>query len=179
MTFAWLVITWVGFPHFSQAQSEERSYRIRMDLINGARLKGWLLSSTDSTVNLLMVTGSKKDTAVMVRDIGEVSVRRRGAPGKGFGIGFGSGAAVGALIGYATYAPPNCGGNFFCLDLGPGVSAIGGAVFGAFGAGLVGLIGGSSYNKFVISGDPYRFNLFRTALLEKERKAQGSNRSRP
>ena len=87
------------------------------------------------------------------------------AAGRGLGYGFLAGGAVGAIFGYAAYSPPNCDGTYFCMDFGPGADALAGGLLGGITVGLVGLIGGSSYRKYMIYGDQPSYHAFRTKLL--------------
>ena len=177
-TSGWLVFALLGILHSGHAQLLENTYRIHVHLSNGGHVKGWLLSVTDSSVNVLITGRPDRDTAVVFRDIDRVSVRRKGSPGKGFVVGFSAGTVVGGLVGYASYSPPDCDGSFFCFDFGPGMSAMGGAVTGGFGAGLVGLVSGFTYKRFVISGDRIKFAVFRIELVARERRLQSGRRSR-
>ncbi len=60
------------------------------------------------------------------------------------GIGTGLGALAGGLLGYATYQKADCAGQYFCFDLGPGTSAVGGAVLGGLAGMVLGAVVGAS-----------------------------------
>ena len=154
-----LVILVLIFAAAIEAQPQKNNYRIRIHLLEGSRLKGTLIELTDSTIHLGSRHG-RSDTIVSYRHVQRIAVRRMNSAARGFGIGFGSGAVLGGLIGLMSYSPPDCDGGFYCIDFGPGASALAGGVVGAIGGGVVGLAGGTGYRKFDIDGDNGKYMYF-------------------
>lgn len=147
------------------AQFKRNSYRIKIECFNGDMPRGFLIALNDSSIRMITFERRRQvDTVYSFRTIKQVSLRRKNAPGIGFVSGLGVGAGLGAFIGYIAYAPPDCDGGW-CLDWGPGFSALGGAVLGGLTGSLVGTGIGSSYARFPINGDYGMYLGFREKIL--------------
>lgn len=150
-------------------QLKRNAYRIRVQLSDGNMFRGYLYALHDSSIQVFQYARKNLDTLFSFRVISSISLRRRNAPGNGFLAGLGVGGGLGALLGFMTHTPPDCGGGF-CMDFGPGLSAIaGGAIGGLFG-GLLGMQVGSRYKSFPIHGDFAMFNAVRATLLSGPRR---------
>lgn len=147
------------------SQLKKNAYSIRIDDRQGHRLKGWVIALQDSAILVLVPGRHPVDTLIAVKKIQRLWVRRKGAPGRGLGYGVLAGGGLGTLIGYATYTPPDCNGSFFCLDFGPGLSALAGGMAGGLIGGIIGVIGGSAYHKYMIYGDQPSYDSFKTKIL--------------
>jgi hypothetical protein len=147
------------------AQVKRNVYSIKIEDRQGHRLKGWIVVLQDSAIRVLVPGRHPVDTLVAVKNIQRLSVRRKGAPGRGMGYGFLAGGGLGTLIGFATYAPPDCNGSFICLDFGPGLSALAGGMTGGLIGSIVGVAGGSTYKKYMIYGDQPSYEAFKTKIL--------------
>lgn len=148
---------------FFQAKSQLKKtvYRAKIELQNGEMVKGLLYALNDSSITIIKSIKPAKDTTFAISQIKEIRLRKKSAGVKGFAFGAASGAVIGSLIGYISYSPPACDGTFFCIDFGPGFSALGGAFIGTVSGGILGLATGASYKKFVINGDIAKYNNLR------------------
>jgi hypothetical protein len=155
----------LSVPIMGEAQLKAKSYRVRVELFNGLIAKGHLIALHDSSIHVSTWTRPRADTEFLIGDIKKLSLRRRNAPERGFGIGAAVGTAVGAAVGYMTYESPDCDGSSLCFDFGPGYSVLGGAFTGAIVGGVIGLAGGSGYTDYIIDGDQTDYALLRSKLL--------------
>lgn len=152
-----------------QAQLKKNSYRVRIELLNGKNVRGYLTALNDSSIQIRRASTEKVDTLFTVSSIKNLSIRRKNSGGHGFLVGLGVGAGLGALIGYASYSPPDCDGQFICIDFGPGLDTLAGAIAGGLSGGLLGLITGSLYRKIAINGDFALYNQFRKKIFKGKR----------
>lgn len=152
-------------PLVAVAQLKKNSYRVHVQFIDGSRVKGTLLALYDSGIRVSTWTKPRVDTIFRIADIKTLSLRRRNAPERGFGLGAAAGAVVGAAFGYMAYQRPDCEGTFICMDFGPGFTALAGACSGAVAGGLIGLVNGSGYRRIDVDGDPQKFEVLRIKLL--------------
>lgn len=137
--------------------------------------KGYLSHLNDSTFYISVVPvlfgapDQRNKNRFSYPAIAQVILKRKGNVGKGILLGTLSGAAIGAIIGLVTYQEPDCGpGTWFCLDFGPGFSALGGGIIGAFGGGLIGGIAGASAKKtFSIGGKKEKYDAMKMSVLER------------
>lgn len=151
---------------FVEAQLGRKRYLIQIELLSGSKFKGDLSALNDSSIRMVKYR-PMADTVFYVRDIKTISIRRRGAGGRGYLVGTAIGGGLGGAIGYASYTPPSCDG--FCLDFGPGLSAIAGAVVGGITGGLVGLAVGSGYTEYLLHGNQSLYDALRKKIFEQSR----------
>jgi hypothetical protein len=100
-------------------------------------------------------------------DIDKMKIRKHGSIGRGIVFGALIGVGVGAIVGLATYkkpAPSN--GWFTSIDFGPGVSALGGAIFGILPGTIIGGIIGSKKRKFIVNRNRGKFMDMKSVILE-------------
>lgn len=155
----------VLLTHLATAQAHPRSrYHIRVQLFNDKAFQGQLISLNDSSVRMIKYR-PLADTVISVKAIRNFSLRRKDAPTLGFLTGLGIGAGLGAAFGYVSYSPRSCGSGF-CLDFGPELNAIGGAVVGGVVGGLIGAASRSSFKPHPINGSQEAYAMFRKKMLE-------------
>lgn len=159
-----LLVSTVALP--SVAQIEEGRYKVRIVTVKDEILKGSFLSMTDSTIRLRPSFDSAEDTIISYQVIETLKLRRRNNAGKGFLLGLATGSGLGALVGFISYSPPDCS-NGWCLDFGPGFSALAGGLTGGMIGGLFGLGIGTSYQEFEIHGDAQRFRMVQPQLMQR------------
>ena len=104
-------------------------------------------------------------THIAATAIKSIRIHRKGAIGRGIGWGATTGGIAGAIVGFASYTPPDC--SFFCIDFGPGPDAIAGGVIGAAAGSLIGLAIGSAGKEFIVEGDQTKFDLFANEFKDK------------
>lgn len=133
-------------PTASPATPIAAGTRVRVSAVQlGDAITGVVVShSADS-----LVVKSDRDSSTVALASAQVarldvSRGRHTQKFKGAKIGWMSGASIGALVGYAMYEDPHCGGeSWFCIDFGPGFdAAVGATLLGTVGV-LVGAMVGS------------------------------------
>lgn len=149
----------------AHSQLRRMIYHIEIVSRDGEKLKGRLVTLQDSAIQVLTRGKKPVDTLISIKRIQKLSLRRRNAPERAFGTGFLIGAGTGVLLGYASYSPGCDGSAGFCIDFGPGLSALVGGVVGGLGGGILGLAIGSSYKKYMIFGDQPSYDAFRRQIL--------------
>jgi hypothetical protein len=123
----------------------------------GTRIRVTVATSLDAVTGVVL--SHRADTLAVSREaagdtiavpVGQVirldvsegtrTFRRQGAK-----IGLAGGLAIGAIAGAAAYRDPGCGGEgaMFCIDLGPGLDIVLGAMIGGAAGALVGVLVGS------------------------------------
>lgn len=139
--------------------------------MHNIEVPGFLHSITDSAIYLMHYRKpaySEIDRSQLMKMnpelIKSVTMRRKGAMSKGLGIGLLSGIAVGAVIGLASYKDP---GPEAWFDLGPGFSALGGAMIGGVVGGLVGVGVSASSAKYKINGSKDNFRSMRLHIYKR------------
>jgi len=145
---------------------------------------GYLLNVTDSNLAMLRLPVSF-DTAIYsdkgdhyaFQTISTITVRRKGAVGRGILWGSVGGAVLGTVIGAIAYKKPACNPNeLFCLDFGPSLDIAAGGILGALGGTIIGaVIGASAKKTFIIGGKRSDFKKFQINVLD---RAYGSERIR-
>jgi hypothetical protein len=120
--------------------------RVRVSTVGAGTVTGRVVAvqgdslqlTRDRSVDTLRLAGSQLTSL-------EVSVGRHKRRWRGAGLGFLGGAALGAVLGAATYRKPDCSGDAYFCDLGPGFDATFGAVLlGGAGAVVGAIAGGGS-----------------------------------
>jgi hypothetical protein len=145
------------------SQLKKKMYSIQLENKQGDRLKGWIIALHDSAIQVWIPGKHSVDTLIAIKNIQRLSVRRKNGPGRGLRYGLLVGGGIGTLLGYASYSPPGCDG--FCIDFGPGLSAVVGAVAGALTGSIVGALGGSTYRNYMIYGDQPSYDAFKAKIL--------------
>ncbi|MEO9210371.1 MAG: hypothetical protein ABI208_04690 [Ginsengibacter sp.] len=95
-------------------------------------------------------------------EIEKVNIRTYGSVGRGIGYGALIGAGVGGIIGLASYHRD----PYSWFDIGPGVSAIAGAIISVIPGMIIGGIIGSKSKKFFIHRNKENFGNMKTSILE-------------
>ncbi len=98
--------------------------------------------------NVLYISRNKQQHKVSLEIVKALLVAKKKRPvARGLGLGAITGVALGAFIGYVSYQRPDPNA-YFAIDLGPGVSAGGGAAAGALMGMLSGTLVGAGSNRF-------------------------------
>lgn len=133
---------------------------------------GFLAGINDSIIRLSYKRASFTDSLIEkpsyktynynYTDIEKVNIRKYGSIGKGIGFGALIGGGVGAIVGLISYhKDPNS-----WLDLGPGISALGGGILGVIPGIIIGGITGSKMMKFSIRRNKKNFEEMGATILE-------------
>ncbi len=150
----------------------QKTYKVTLTSSDNLVVKGYLVSLTDSAVNIIPATGkgnvsgskSSRLISINYNKIDKVIVRKgRGA--RGLLIGAASGALAGALIGIA-YGSDYTGNNdcFFCFTAAE-KAKLGAIFFGSLGGAIGGAIGAGAHKTFIIKGDKQNFYILRSSLI--------------
>lgn len=148
----------------AHSQLKKKTYGIKIEILNGGVVKGHLLALGDSSIEVSLGTKGS-DTVFFVHDIKKISLRRIGAPGRGFATGLTLGMGTGFILGYATHSRPDCTNGFICPDLGPGFSGLAGALVGGVAGGVIGVSAGFGYKHFFIDGNRSSYHVLRRKIL--------------
>ena len=100
-------------------------------------------SATDSLkeVSFIMKQSIK---IIRLENVNYLKFQKKGKKGKSTLIGGAVGFGLGGLIGLITYSPCSSSGGF-CVDLGPGASALGGGILGLIPGLIIGrIVGGKT-----------------------------------
>ncbi|HET7899252.1 MAG TPA: hypothetical protein VFL47_16310 [Flavisolibacter sp.] len=147
----------------------ESVYVVKLKLLNGHVINGYLKTVTDSTVvyNLLpVIVGSSaqdSDHAVDMAKLAMIKFRKKGAPGRGALIGAVVGIGIGAGIGFASGDdPPD---QWFSFTAGEKAASL--ALLGVVLGTPIGAIIGSNSETFQIDGKKENFRALQQAVYEK------------
>lgn len=130
------------------------TYEVKLKLLNGDKEEGYLKKVTDSTVvytydkTPVGAPAHAYDKVIGYHNLAMVSLRRKGAVGRGALIGAVVGAGVGAIGGFASGDDPP--GELFSYSAGDKAGFL--AILAVVPGALVGAIVGSSSQKFPVDG---------------------------
>lgn len=155
--------------HAPQKMAKSKTYTLKLKT-EKKTTNGYLSGINDSLLQLSTkrVTFSNsliQDPSLKTynySEIEKVNIRKYGSVGRGMGLGILIGGGFGAIMGLVTYqSTPN---GWF--DFGPGINALGGAIFGMIPGFIIGGIIGSKMIKFNIHRNKEKFSDMKTSILE-------------
>ena len=126
-------------------------------------IKGYL-SQVGDTLVVTSMKMNQTDKRIKLDDVNYLEFRRKGKKRKGILIGGAAGFGLGAAIGLITYSP--CSSGSFCIDLGPGVNALGGGILGLIPGLLIGGLKGSEKIRVPIQGSRKSIQTQKKELLK-------------
>ena len=130
---------------------------------------GYLESLNETSLRLastpLQYGTSTGGKLLIYNTINNLSIHRKGQAGRGALIGAVGGIVLGGLIGAITYSKPEQGPGVF-LNFGVGLNIAAGSIVG-FLLGLpIGILSGSSVNKYNIDKNKQAFENMRSQLID-------------
>ncbi|MEI6947765.1 hypothetical protein V9K67_11275 [Paraflavisolibacter sp. H34] len=149
------------------------TYQVKLITTSDSVISGYLRLVGDSSVRICFIPvrygapcGYTKDIAY--QQIRSLRIRRDGRIRRGALLGIVGGSLLGALIGWIAYQPPDCNGSYFCIDFGPGLSALAGLATGTLaGAGLGVALGAASGMEFLTAGTYEGFSQMKAAITKR------------
>lgn len=152
----------------------QKPYRVTLTSSEKLVVKGYLVSLTDSSVNIsptprkgnVSASNSSRLISINYNKINKVIVRKPHVA-RGLLIGAASGALLGVIAGYINGDDiPRNGGTFclFCFTAAEKAKA-GAIIFGSLGGAIGAGVGAGAHKTFIIKGDKQNFDTLRLSLI--------------
>jgi len=153
-----------------------RTFKVSVYTVSGQKITGYLPSITDTS---LVISNNQhylsqfppkelKTTNLNFNQLELVTVRRKGATGRGILIGSLTGIGTGMIIGLVSGDDHNDNSTFCFFCFTAEEKALMGGLAGGILGGLVGgIIGALAHKQFPIGGNKPAFDKMRLSILEK------------
>gem|GEM_PF-5734314 len=151
----------------TSAQRKATEYRLKVELMDGTSNKGLLKSINDTSISIQVRGNENTVHDFSAGQIRSIAWRRKSSFGRGAALGALSGLVLGTAVGYATYSRPDCDPGGLCVDFGPELNAMAGAISGAFIGSVTGSLAGLINKKSPVDGDAIKYAKFKYLIMQK------------